>query len=183
MRSLPKDAASTCMLRARHYATTSKNPVISRSHRHASMTVRVCGRQSRLHPHGSADQLAGGYDGGGRLSALAGEAPLVSIGDQLGVRHVVCARPAGDGGGEGLGLLSRRSTSIRKARFRPQALPRPASLTVNLRNDHLQYAVTWFGLAAVLVGCFVAWRLTGRRSSAEPGDEVHIEAQELSKYS
>jgi hypothetical protein len=26
----------------------------------------------------------------------------------------------------------------------------------------------------VLVGCFVAWLLTGRRNSAEPGDEVHV---------
>jgi cytochrome oxidase assembly protein ShyY1 len=46
-------------------------------------------------------------------------------------------------------------------------------LTVNLRNDHLQYAVTWFGLAAVLVGCFVAWLITRRRNAAEPGEEVH----------
>jgi cytochrome oxidase assembly protein ShyY1 len=52
-------------------------------------------------------------------------------------------------------------------------LPRPAALTVNLRNDHLQYAVTWFGLAAVLVGCFVAWLITRRRNAAEPGEEVH----------
>lgn len=52
-------------------------------------------------------------------------------------------------------------------------LPRPAALTVNLRNDHLQYAVTWFGLAAVLVGCFVAWLITRRRNAAEPSEEVH----------
>jgi cytochrome oxidase assembly protein ShyY1 len=52
-------------------------------------------------------------------------------------------------------------------------LPRPTALKVNLRNDHLQYAVTWFGLAAVLVGCFVAWLLTRRRNSAQAGDEVH----------
>lgn len=52
-------------------------------------------------------------------------------------------------------------------------LPRPAALKVNLRNDHLQYAVTWFGLAAVLVGCFVAWLVTRRRNSADSGEEVH----------
>jgi len=52
-------------------------------------------------------------------------------------------------------------------------LPRPAALKVNLRNDHLQYAVTWFGLAAVLVGCFMAWLITRRRNAAEPGEEVH----------
>lgn len=55
----------------------------------------------------------------------------------------------------------------------PAGLPRPAALKVNLRNDHLQYAVTWFGLAAVLVGCFVAWLLTRRRDAAQAKDEVH----------
>ncbi len=54
----------------------------------------------------------------------------------------------------------------------PSGLPRPAALKVNLRDDHLQYAVTWFGLAAVLVGCFVAWLLTRRRNAAQTGDEV-----------
>jgi surfeit locus 1 family protein len=28
---------------------------------------------------------------------------------------------------------------------------------VNLRNDHLGYALTWFGLAAVLAVIFVLW--------------------------
>ncbi len=55
----------------------------------------------------------------------------------------------------------------------PGGLPRPAALKVNLRNDHLQYAVTWFGLAAVLVGCFVAWLLTRRRNAVQTEDEVH----------
>jgi surfeit locus 1 family protein len=36
-------------------------------------------------------------------------------------------------------------------------LPRPGPLQVNLRNDHLQYAVTWYGLAVVLVVVFVLW--------------------------
>ncbi len=54
----------------------------------------------------------------------------------------------------------------------PSGLPRPASLTVNLRNDHLQYAVTWFGLAAVLVGCFVAWLVTRWRNAANSGEEA-----------
>jgi cytochrome oxidase assembly protein ShyY1 len=33
----------------------------------------------------------------------------------------------------------------------PGGLPHPARLQVRLRNDHLQYAITWYGLAAVLV--------------------------------
>jgi surfeit locus 1 family protein len=33
-------------------------------------------------------------------------------------------------------------------------LPIPGKLEPNLPNNHLQYAITWFGLAAVLVGMF-----------------------------
>jgi cytochrome oxidase assembly protein ShyY1 len=36
-------------------------------------------------------------------------------------------------------------------------LPRPGKLTVQLRNDHLGYALTWFGLAAALAAVFAAW--------------------------
>jgi cytochrome oxidase assembly protein ShyY1 len=36
-------------------------------------------------------------------------------------------------------------------------LPKPGPLTVKLRNDHLGYAMTWFGLAAALGGVFLAW--------------------------
>jgi surfeit locus 1 family protein len=39
----------------------------------------------------------------------------------------------------------------------PGGLPHPSALTVNLRNDHLQYALTWFGLAVVLVAVFGLW--------------------------
>jgi surfeit locus 1 family protein len=43
----------------------------------------------------------------------------------------------------------------------PGGLPRAGPLKVNLRNDHLQYAITWYGLALVVVGMFVFW-LSGR---------------------
>ena len=36
-------------------------------------------------------------------------------------------------------------------------VPRPAPLKANLRNEHLQYALTWYGLAAVLAIAFVMW--------------------------
>jgi cytochrome oxidase assembly protein ShyY1 len=48
----------------------------------------------------------------------------------------------------------------------PGGLPHPASLKVRLRNDHLQYALTWFGLAVVLVVMFAIW---ARRWRAQPG--------------
>ena len=37
----------------------------------------------------------------------------------------------------------------------PGGLPQPGKLVVRLRNEHLQYAVTWYGLALVLVVVFV----------------------------
>jgi len=41
----------------------------------------------------------------------------------------------------------------------PAGLPAPGKLVPNLPNNHLQYAITWFGLAAVLAGVFAvfAW--------------------------
>jgi cytochrome oxidase assembly protein ShyY1 len=38
-------------------------------------------------------------------------------------------------------------------------IPKPGPLTVHLKDDHLQYAITWFGLAfAVMVAFGVWWR-------------------------
>jgi surfeit locus 1 family protein len=45
----------------------------------------------------------------------------------------------------------------------PGGSPRPGALRVNLPNNHLQYAITWFGLAAALATVFVVWA-RGRRS-------------------
>ncbi len=39
--------------------------------------------------------------------------------------------------------------------------PKPGKLVVNLPDNHLQYAITWFGLAAGLAGVYGAW-LAGR---------------------
>lgn len=48
----------------------------------------------------------------------------------------------------------------------PGGLPHPAPLKVHLRNDHLQYAITWYGLAVVLVGMFAIWAGKRRREDA-----------------
>jgi len=45
----------------------------------------------------------------------------------------------------------------------PGGLPHPAPLRVQFRNDHLQYAITWFGLAAVLAVMFAIWAVRRRR--------------------
>jgi cytochrome oxidase assembly protein ShyY1 len=43
-------------------------------------------------------------------------------------------------------------------------IPKPGPLHVHLKDDHLQYAITWFGLAAVVVIAFGFWLRTQRRS-------------------
>ena len=54
----------------------------------------------------------------------------------------------------GFRLRSRRSMSSRRSPTPPGGLPQPGKLVVQLRNEHLQYAVTWYGLALVLVVVF-----------------------------
>jgi surfeit locus 1 family protein len=49
-------------------------------------------------------------------------------------------------------------------------LPRPSKLQVTLRNDHFGYALTWFGLAAVLAGVFAVWLFGQRRKIAQPAE-------------
>jgi cytochrome oxidase assembly protein ShyY1 len=46
----------------------------------------------------------------------------------------------------------------------PGGLPHPAPLKPRLRNDHLQYAITWYGLAAVLAAMSAIWLVRRRRS-------------------
>lgn len=43
----------------------------------------------------------------------------------------------------------------------PGGLPLPGKLVVHLPDNHLQYAITWFGLALGLAGVYVVW-LVGR---------------------
>jgi cytochrome oxidase assembly protein ShyY1 len=47
----------------------------------------------------------------------------------------------------------------------PGGLPHPAPLKVRLRNDHLRYALTWYGLAAALAAVFAVWATKRRRAS------------------
>jgi cytochrome oxidase assembly protein ShyY1 len=46
----------------------------------------------------------------------------------------------------------------------PSGIPKPAPLHVHLKDDHLQYAVTWFGLAGAMAIAFLVW-WRGRRQS------------------
>jgi cytochrome oxidase assembly protein ShyY1 len=44
-------------------------------------------------------------------------------------------------------------------------IPKPGPLTVHLKDDHLQYAITWFALAGAVVIAFGAWWFGQRRVS------------------
>jgi cytochrome oxidase assembly protein ShyY1 len=45
-------------------------------------------------------------------------------------------------------------------------IPKPGPLEVHLKDDHLQYAVTWFALAGTVVIAFGVWWRTKRRAAA-----------------
>lgn len=47
----------------------------------------------------------------------------------------------------------------------PGGLPQPGPLKVRLRNEHLQYALTWYALALVVVVMFVLWLRSRRRDA------------------
>lgn len=48
----------------------------------------------------------------------------------------------------------------------PDGLPAAGPFKPNLSNNHLQYALTWFGLAAVLAVIFAIWLRSRRRETA-----------------
>jgi len=47
-------------------------------------------------------------------------------------------------------------------------IPRPGPLDVHLKDDHLQYAITWFALAGAVLIAFVVWARGRRPSSIVP---------------
>ena len=54
----------------------------------------------------------------------------------------------------------------------PSGIPKPGPLTVHLKDDHLQYAITWFGLAAAVVIAFGVWLFGQRSAPAKPLPET-----------
>jgi surfeit locus 1 family protein len=58
----------------------------------------------------------------------------------------------------------------------PGGLPKPGKLMVTLPDNHLQYALTWYGLALVLVIWFAAWAFSSGRG--ETGDDPATAPQE-----
>jgi cytochrome oxidase assembly protein ShyY1 len=47
----------------------------------------------------------------------------------------------------------------------PSGWPHPGALKVSIRNEHLQYAITWYGLAGVLIIMFAFWLRNHRRTA------------------
>jgi cytochrome oxidase assembly protein ShyY1 len=45
-------------------------------------------------------------------------------------------------------------------------IPKPGPLDVHLKDDHMQYAITWFALAGAVVIAFGVWMRGQRRASA-----------------
>jgi cytochrome oxidase assembly protein ShyY1 len=52
-------------------------------------------------------------------------------------------------------------------------VPKPGPLSVHLPDNHMQYAVTWFGLAFAVMAAFGFWlRLQRRQAAREPAAKV-----------
>jgi cytochrome oxidase assembly protein ShyY1 len=48
-------------------------------------------------------------------------------------------------------------------------IPKPGPLEVHLRDDHMQYAITWFSLAGAVLIAFGVWLRAQRRASKSHG--------------
>ena len=105
-----------------------------------------------------------------RRPALAGEAHLVfaklTIRDgNLWFTRDPRAIAAAKGLGEGLGSVAPFYVE-QEGPVPPGGLPRPGKIVANLRNEHLQYAFTWFGLAVVLLVAFGVWAFNSSGEAA-----------------
>jgi surfeit locus 1 family protein len=70
--------------------------------------------------------------------------------------------PAAIGVAKGVGLVAPFYVE-QETPIPPGGLPQPGKLVVQLRNPHLGYAITWYGLAATLVAFFAAWAFNSTR--------------------
>ena len=59
----------------------------------------------------------------------------------------------------------------------PGGLPKPGKLMVTLPDNHLQYALTWYGLALVLVIMFVVWAYGQNRDGPDESGGQDVETQ------
>ena len=128
----------------------------------ALLAGRAAGRgQSRFRAEPSLS-AADGAQRNRRRGSLSGSAVLVRRRPRCRRRNLDGARSGADGEGQRLG---RGGAVLHRAGGAGAARRPAASGTVEgqLRNDHLQYAITWYGLAAVLVAMFAIWVVRRRR--------------------
>ncbi len=111
---------------------------------------------SRAYPRASAADIVGAIRWPEAPSWFA--APHDNAGEVWTVRDQRMMAQVKDWGGVAPFYIEQESP------IPPGGLPHPAKLTVRLRNDHLQYAITWYGLAATLSVIYVAWILKGRHA-------------------
>jgi surfeit locus 1 family protein len=77
--------------------------------------------------------------------------------------------------GKGLGAVAPFFVEM-EAPVPPGGLPSPGKIVVNLPDNHLQYAITWYGLAAALVAVFAVFvrsSFRGAGKAREPGIHGH----------
>jgi surfeit locus 1 family protein len=60
----------------------------------------------------------------------------------------------------------------------PGGLPKPGKLVVSLPDNHLQYALTWYGLALVLVVSFVSWAFNSGGEQPDAAGAADADAAE-----
>ena len=58
-------------------------------------------------------------------------------------------------------IFPRRAGPYPESSVAESGIPKPGPLEVHLKDDHLQYAITWFALAGAVVIAFGVW-LRGR---------------------
>jgi surfeit locus 1 family protein len=120
-----------------------------------------------------AARAAGQVAGEASVTGLvrAPEGPRLFVPDNDPVRNLWFTRDAG--------AIASAKRLTRVAPFlidadatpNPGGWPKGGQTRLTIPNDHLAYALTWFGLALTLVGVFAAWlatSLSGRRPTASP---------------
>lgn len=70
----------------------------------------------------------------------------------------------------GIGPVANYYVDALRPSARPTELPIGAVPSINVRNEHLQYAITWFLLAATLAVVYVLWHRQMDRKEKEGGE-------------
>ena len=98
----------------------------------------------------------------------AGERPWFTPADEPNNNLWFAARPAAIAAAKGLTGVAPFYVE-QESPVPPGGLPKPGKLKVTLPDNHLQYALTWYGLALVLVVMFAAWAYGQGREQRDGG--------------